>query len=89
MSMGSYRAESTDAWAIRHNAALVSPKGFEIAVVGLLRGLHAYRGTHQHRYESDVLDDGATLHITNGLRTVDMRFCRLTTVAPQDLGRVL
>ncbi len=72
--MKSYRAEGDKSWATRHNAALGAPRGFEIAVVYMLRGLHSYRVLHLARYECDVLDDGefgdGIQDIARGVRTL-------------------
>jgi hypothetical protein len=45
-------------WQTRHLAALQTPKGFESAIVGLIRAWAIYADSHKARYDSGIGEDG-------------------------------
>jgi hypothetical protein len=52
------RGTAKTGWDVRHNMALVSPKGPEIGIVRLLSGLEDYMASHAARYDDEVYQDG-------------------------------
>lgn len=44
-------------WAVRHNDALVSPKGFERDLIAMMHALDNYAYQHKIRYESAIGED--------------------------------
>ena len=57
-SIKSIRSKFPEAWTEAHLAAWSSPRGPEIAIVGLIRSAADYADCHFQRYESRIGDDG-------------------------------